>query len=261
MALTVASYNILADAYVRPEWFPHTPSAMLEPGARTGAIAQRVRDLDADVACLQEVERAAFEAIRDFLAPDYDAWFAKKSDPRPDGCATFVRAESARACRSAVHHYADGSGHLALVVSGAFEGRRIAIANTHARWSPDGTPDAEHFGFRQLTELDAARAQLDPAAQAWIVCGDMNVEPDAPIVAELARRGFDHAHRGTGARTCNANGRAKLIDYVFHSPELRAEALPVAPIDDDTPLPSEAEPSDHLPLAARFEWAGALARP
>ncbi|MGA9828697.1 MAG: hypothetical protein WBQ57_10260, partial [Rhodanobacteraceae bacterium] len=53
---SIASYNVLADAYVRPDWFPRTSPALLEPGARTAAIAERVAGLGVDIVCLQEVE-------------------------------------------------------------------------------------------------------------------------------------------------------------------------------------------------------------
>jgi hypothetical protein len=42
--------------------------------------------------------------------------------------------------------------------------------------------------------------------------------------------------------------RAKLIDYVFHTPGLRPGAPAPSPTSDDTKLPSGYQPSDHLAL-------------
>jgi endonuclease/exonuclease/phosphatase family metal-dependent hydrolase len=163
-----------------------------------------------------------------------------------------ARIESADVCE---HRYRDASGHLALVVRLQVDGLCLAVANTHAKWSPRGTANAEHFGWRQLTELEEVRSVLVPEADAWILCGDMNFEPDEPIVAELGRRGFGYAHVGTDGRTCTTNGRAKLIDYLFYTEPLVAEPSPPEPLRDDSILPSALEPSDHLPLRADFRWA------
>jgi len=87
-----------------------------------------------------------------------------------------------------------------------------------------------------------------------IICGDLNVTPDSDVAALFTAAGFDYAHRGVhDLRTCNSNGEARLIDYLFFRGSLRATPLPTAVVEDTTPLPSSSQPSDHVPLAARFE--------
>ena len=56
--ITVLSWNVLSDAYVRPGYFPHTEPALLAPGVRTPRIVARLVALAPDVACLQEAEPA-----------------------------------------------------------------------------------------------------------------------------------------------------------------------------------------------------------
>jgi mRNA deadenylase 3'-5' endonuclease subunit Ccr4 len=34
MSFSVASYNVLAEAYIRPDWYPNTPAAVLAPSHR-----------------------------------------------------------------------------------------------------------------------------------------------------------------------------------------------------------------------------------
>ena len=87
---------------------------------------------------------------------------------------------------------------------------------------------------------------------SWVVCGDMNVEPDT-VVRLVLGRGFDCAYRGVAnAFTCNTNRRAKKIDYIFFTAGLSAVPSPLPATGDDTPLPSDQEPSDHLPLRAEL---------
>jgi CCR4-NOT transcription complex subunit 6 len=56
MSFSVASYNVLAGAYIHPGWYPGTPASVLALAWRKSAVVQRVADLGADVICLQEVE-------------------------------------------------------------------------------------------------------------------------------------------------------------------------------------------------------------
>lgn len=67
--LRIASYNILADAYVKPEWFPHTPADLLRPRSRHAPLVRRIVGLDADIICLQEVEPDSFAALQEGLEP------------------------------------------------------------------------------------------------------------------------------------------------------------------------------------------------
>src|SRR5437868_4457942 len=92
MGFTITSYNILADAYLNPEWYARTPSSLLDPARRGPAVVARVAGLGADAICLQEVEEARFEALRRALEPLGFRGRLLLKTGRPDGCATFVRA-------------------------------------------------------------------------------------------------------------------------------------------------------------------------
>jgi endonuclease/exonuclease/phosphatase family metal-dependent hydrolase len=84
------------------------------------------------------------------------------------------------------------------------------------------------------------------------VCGDFNAQPGDPLVRAFAEAGLLDAYEGRHQPTCNANGKAKAIDFLFHSRALRAQPDRLPELDDRTPMPSETEPSDHLPIAARL---------
>src|SRR5262249_45986520 len=56
MAFRAATYNVLATAYIKPEWYAGVPPELLKPSWRVPALVRQVESLDADLLCLQEVE-------------------------------------------------------------------------------------------------------------------------------------------------------------------------------------------------------------
>lgn len=254
--LRVASYNILADAYVKPEWFPHTPADIFEPRRRQEALARRILGLDVDIVCLQEVESESFAALQRALEPHgYVGVLALKQQGRPDGCAVFHRMERCQGHRA--HYFKDRledgrvSGHLALVVDFDVGGDRLRVGCTHLRWDRPDRPVEQHQGMQEAAELLEELVQRDPEA-LWVVCGDFNAQPGEPLVRAFVAAGLLDAYEGRHQPTCNANESAKAIDFLFHSRALRAQPDRLPELDDRTPMPSETEPSDHLPIAARL---------
>lgn len=221
----LATYNVLATAYIRASYYPGVEPRWLDPAWRHPALVRRVQALEADVLCLQEVEAVVYEALREAL-PEYVWTWLPKSGGRPDGCATASR--TVLSTRELV--YADGSNHVALLTEVA---PGLVVANTHLKWQ---------HGLPQLNELLTAKPQ--------VVCGDLNVTGDDPVLQALRAAGF-YAD-GAQAPTAVANGRAKKIDHVYSILPLRAEPPPA--VTDHTPLPSAEEPSDHLPLVVQLDF-------
>ena len=265
MSFTVATYNVLATAYIRAEWYPNTPPAMLAASKRVPALVRHVTALGADVLCLQEVERETYDAIEAHLgAHGYAGSFAGKGQRRPDGCATFLRTEAFAPAEFLRLAYRDGqgggppSGHVAQLAVVQHGGRSLGVANTHLKWDPPGTPREAQYGYRQVKEL-LAECEAH-AGVPWIVCGDLNATPGSDVIAALRAAGFEFTHHAsTGAYTCNSNADAKTIDYLFHASALRSEPLPLPLVGDHTPLPGPDQPSDHLAVSARFEWSALTA--
>jgi len=248
---TFVTWNVLAPSYVRASYYPRSDGRHLDPKWRAQAVVARARTLDCDLMCFQEVEAPTFDALRMALAEmEYVGLHAQKQD-KPDGCAVFFRVGLFQLVESRRIVFRDGSGHVAQLATFDHDGRRIVVVNTHLKWDPPDTPAALKFGFRQASEIVVALQSTRAQHAAQIVCGDLNVTSESDVVATLRSADFEPAH--AGVFSCNSNGVAKLIDYVF-SRGLRAEPIAPPVIDDETPLPSEEEPSDHLPLAVRFTF-------
>lgn len=254
--LDLLSWNVLADAYVRPEYFPSTSPALLAPGVRAEAILARVADSGADVVCLQEVEPSLLATLQRLEA--FDVRYAQKGRGKPDGCALLARRGTVSVEATRAVHYPDGSGHVALLAALRSSGGVVGVATTHVKWDPPGTPEEERWATRQLGALAAAmrtwpRASVEPLA--WVACGDFNVTPDDRALALLSELRDVYAGSPGARPTVNANGRPRRIDYVFADARIRATPRPVRAIDASTPMPSTEEPSDHLPIGARIELA------
>lgn len=262
MTFMIASYNVLATAYIKSAWYPTTPVEVLRPAYHRAAIADRLAHRTADVYCLQEVEPEMFAACDRRLRPmGYVGELAMKEGRKPDGCAVFVRRsrlDLVRAVRLVYEDAGEGttaSGHVAQLVVVRAGGHLLGVANTHLKWDPPGTPREAQLGYRQVRLLLEARAGTCPECEGWVLCGDLNATPDSDVVAAIRAAGFEHAHAGVpGAATCNANRNARQLDYVFHDAALTASPVPLPEVRDDTTLPSPAEPSDHVVVAALCEW-------
>ena len=253
--MIVASYNILADSYIRPEYYPGVPAEQLDPRNRRPVLLERVAELRAQVVCLQEVEHDVFEELRNRM-PQMRGHYLQKGRGKPDGCATFVD-EGLHVCGTDELRYPDGTGHVALLCSVLFGRRQVVVANTHLRWDAPEVPPHEQVGLAQMEQLIAAvRGRGDGS----ILCGDFNAGPDSGLVQAAIRAGYEDPWQGQCPPTFGARGSARCLDFMLHSPELHCLTHPVRFMAGAATLPtmfSFGEPSDHLPIKGTFRWVEA----
>jgi mRNA deadenylase 3'-5' endonuclease subunit Ccr4 len=262
MPLVVASYNVLADAYVRPDRYPGVPLVALDFMTREPLLLRRIAGLGADVICLQEVEHALYLSLEGHLQTrGYLGHYARKGNGKPDGCATFVR-ESLKVEATQTLNYADGSarpkcpatGCVALLTLVQWESLAVGVANTHLKWDAPDTQDKSRLGLRQITQLLKEKDTLLPGAQGWVVCGDFNATSDSSVAEAARSAGLVDAYHGKEeAHTCVVERRAKRIDYIFHSPNLKASPAELPMLEGPTLLPSPDEPSDHVAILVTLE--------
>jgi len=257
-AFTLATWNILATAYIRRDYYPNTLPDVLDPRWRVPALVKRARELDVDILCLQEVEAESFAALEAGLSPlGYSGRLAMKAGRKPDGCAIFFRTATCRLIAEQRIVYTDGghgpnSGHIGQLAAFDVTGGRLDLLNTHLKWDPPSTPRDRQWGYRQAVQALAALPETHSTG-LQIICGDFNVTAASAVIELLSAAGFHRTHHGgPGIYTCNSSREPKLIDFIcYRGPVcVRPSALPV--IDGATPLPSSDQPSDHLPLVARF---------
>jgi endonuclease/exonuclease/phosphatase family metal-dependent hydrolase len=257
-SFSAATYNILANAYVRPGRYPGSPPEALAPAPRRALLLDRIAALDVDLLCLQEVEPDAHEAIAARLGEGFLGVYGRRNG-RPDGASLFVRRSRLVLSGHEVVHYQahqKDDDQIALIGDVRLGTRRWMVASTHLQWCKEETPALEHLGRAQMIELLDRRSQ-GKGDVTWILAGDMNATSQSPVIAAAIERGMAlGAAKQRPWDTCNANGRPRKLDYLLYSRghlEPRPRALP--PLRRDTPMPSLVEPSDHLPLQIDFQFA------
>ena len=247
------TYNVLAQAYVRPDRYRGVSTEALSASARRERVCTRIARLAPDLLCAQEVEPEVFTQLRAVL-PEHRAHYAQRVG-RPEGVATFVRAASFEVESERVLQYA-GDDHLALLLrlrtSG---GRALLLANTHLRWQPADTPLEEHRGVSQIEAL-LSDLSTHEADFAWLLAGDLNATSRSPVLDRARAAGLDLAARSLRPwDTALINGRRRKLDYLLHDPAvLGARPHPLPELQRARPIPSMHEPSDHLPLQVDFAW-------
>ena len=264
MSFSVVSYNVLASAYIQRSWYRRTPALVLDPAWRVPALVQYIANLDADLFCLQEVEPETFVALRTFLGErGYRGEYARKLAGRPEGLVVFYRRTSFDWISSRVIAYADGAamghdtGYIAQWVMMRNEDKTLGLINTHLTWDPPTTTPGAQRGLRQVQQVLAEYHSQLADADAWIISGDFNVTPESEVVALVLQAGLQYAHHDLlDVFSCNIGGSARLIDYLFYSGGVNAEASVLRRINGQTILPSAEEPSDHVAIMARVDWQG-----
>ena len=255
---SIASYNILANAYMRPQWYAHCCAEALAASPRVRRLTKKLVAFNADIFCLQEVEPEVFRSLEAALTPQgFVGLYAQKRRNKPDGCATFYKNKRFMLKAQAVHYFEDGgsggehSGHLALQVDLASDEKWVRVINTHLKW--DNHNRSNHLGHQQIGEIMAKQSAIEARTHSCIICGDFNAPPNHFVLDALTQHHFIDAYAHQPQATCNPNQSAKRIDYVFHTPDMQAFPVAIADIADNTPLPSLTEPSDHLLIAVQFK--------
>jgi endonuclease/exonuclease/phosphatase family metal-dependent hydrolase len=242
--IRVVSWNVLADAYVRREYYPNTSPEVLHRAKRRKAVAERIATFDdVEVLCLQEVDAALFALAEEKLPESIGRLFRKRG--KGEGCAIFVRSAMSSNPEWRELVFSDLSGHVALGVTIG----ELTVVNTHLKWEPDGTPTDVHRGYIQLREV------LDTwPSGPRVVCGDFNALPGSDVLALATSRGLLDGYASLpDAYTCNAENTKKRIDFILHTADFTATPSATPKIDDTTPLPSDVEPSDHVPIQVRLD--------
>lgn len=226
--IRIVSYNILADVYAQTELsktvlYPYCAPYALELDYRINLIRKELSGYNADVICLQEVDKGVFE---DSLAPALDAFgfdgVFRIKEKQHEGLATFYRRSRFQLLSShdVILSQALGSESLhsellvklsnnpelsekilqrstslqVCVLQDLLQPERtLCVANTHLYWHPTG-------GNVRLVQMGVALSHLghvidtvSPGAPL-VFCGDFNSTPNSGVSDLLTQSSVSQSH-------------------------------------------------------------------
>jgi CCR4-NOT transcription complex subunit 6 len=190
--LSVVSYNILCDRYATASQYGYTPSADLAWSHRKMVILDELREYDADIVCLQEVDRENYDDFsqNDLKANDYRGIFWPKSRAKTmadkeaklvDGCATFYKASKYILLDKMLIDFANTAinrpdmkgehdtfnrvmprDHIAVAIflENRMTGSRMIVVNAHIFWDPV-------FADVKLVQVAILMEQISKQADKW----------------------------------------------------------------------------------------------
>jgi len=244
--LRVATYNVLAEIYATAHAYPYCERWALDWSYRTKIVVQELLEADADVVCLQEVQRDHFEQALEpaMKHAGYDALYTQKSREamgaagKVDGCAVlwktskyrlaeqralsynefaYAEAQSARLSERDEHAYLtrlvkDNVAQLLVLEDYAAPGRRprrLAVANTHL-YSHKDFPDTKLWQSlvlaKQLEQWASSRREPTPL----VLAGDFNAGPDSSVYELLSTQGVQRGHPDLVPRAAAGYGGAPV---------------------------------------------------
>jgi CCR4-NOT transcription complex subunit 6 len=189
---SVLSYNVLCDKYCTTAQYGYTPSEVLSWDYRKKVILDEVKDHDADIVCLQEVDMESYNEFfrRELAYNDYRGVFWPKSRAKTmaekeaklvDGCATFFKASKYICLDKQLIDFAntainrpDMKGEhdifnrvmprdniaVATFLENRLTGSRLIVVNAHIFWDPA-------FKDVKLVQVAILVEQVSALADKW----------------------------------------------------------------------------------------------
>lgn len=194
---TIFTYNTLCDNYATPQQYPYTPSRALSWEYRRDLLLNEIRNGDADIVALQEVNFQTYNSFfRENLAyNDYKSIFFQKTRAQGmpeeearmvDGCALFYKSSKYILIEKHVIHFGqtavrrpDSKGqddvynrlwqkdNIAVVafLENRLSGDRLIVVNPHIFWNPafkDVKLIQVAIMMQEVTELANKFAKIPP---------------------------------------------------------------------------------------------------
>ncbi|XP_002739940.2 protein angel homolog 2-like [Saccoglossus kowalevskii] len=219
---SIMSYNVLAQRLIEMNMFlyPHCNEDILKWEYRKNNLMKEIKELQADILCLQEVQEEHFQT---FYQPQlallgYEGVFKRRTGDKHDGCATFfLTSQFELETYRLIQYYKpgvyllnrDNVGVIVLLKPkvNTSSHQRICVANTHLLFNPKR-------GDVKLAQLAVLFAEIDklalrrtthngrPVYCPTLLCGDMNSIPYSPLY-----RFISGMLKYTGTQTSTVSGQ------------------------------------------------------
>lgn len=234
----ICCWNILAAAYANCKAFPDVEPSFFAWPRRKSLIAAALARLDADVFCLQEVDRP----LEDLGLQGYEHVRAQRPDSRADGCIIAWKRGDFVMERKEVICFDDylplgveeedknaqkfRRGNCAVLAELKRKGERsFVVATAHLCW------EAECEDVRQM-QTQVLLAALEPHANRLgnraILCGDLNAMPGCRSHGTITRA-MASVYGDLEAAGCVTNSNASASAPVIVGSDRAAGSAPAEP--------------------------------
>lgn len=201
----IASYNVLAKCYAKARHFTRCKPEYLRWDVRRKALMEVVRELDADILCLQEVDNYLHFWVKELQLLGYTGCYKQRNaDSKNDGCATFFRTSKfEKVCHDSIEfdRVPDEGGkrpdfathNVALLVllrpTNFSHESCICVANAHLFWDPmyEDVKLAQARALVKAAEDMVKASNVDAASTPVILAGDFNSMPGSDVYNFLTR--------------------------------------------------------------------------
>lgn len=244
--IRVISYNILANSCIKEEFYPRADHNLLIWENRKKLLIDQINSYNADIICMQEVdEKDMYDFLKNNLT-NYNSIFSKRGNGKLDGIATFYRAEKLILLQSEVYQMIDAKEVAVITKFQTFTEHNLTVINTKIKWVPE---EKQKLNFTGLVDIEDMLLRKVPQNHTnTIVCGDFNANTESSVYQLMNQYHFKDVFLNSPYNTCNANNKAQRIDYFFLSENVSYKVHEMIGLANDTIVPSENYPSDHLPL-------------
>ena len=286
--ITILTWNYLGNGLAQTGEFKTDP-IFLEWNYRYPRIVTEIRDIKPDIFSLQEATHSG-ELAMEF--PDYSLFFvpkiqsaALKGGSPPDGVAVFVDRDRFDVLDVQIVYF-KYIGDLTLRYQNAIiltlrevaSATTFVLSSTHLKAKSGLENDALrlHQTEQLISRLEEQASKLGPETPV-IVCGDFNSTPHQLAYPRImsSTLNFMSAYNSQPSETGQSNqgasagqaaatghryggGEPAFTTWKFRANEVEKKetiALPSEAQIGPGALPSAAFPSDHLSLAAQFEFS------
>eukprot|EP00741_Cyanophora_paradoxa_P007707 tig00001187_g7456.t1 len=278
--VSVLVHNVLANCWVTPEWYEGVDAALLDPARRRHIVMDRIAAYDADIVCLQEVERGELqyllERFRTEERPLYFATSLAYNSPTAagvdNGCVVLLRSrffEPDFDVENQVWNEEGSAGNIVLCtrkVAGRLAFVRVCLVNCHLAVGKHGLKQAQRIVHRVRHFLRAKPADI----VLWV--GDFNADLASETMREVLEDGFRDAAAGPdpaapeareptyAPANPSAGGGPSRVDFILFKGDVAGVSFHVPQYSGGGGQQGRAEwslrefGSDHSPLACRFSF-------
>ncbi len=278
--ILIGTYNVLYDGFLFYNQFDRIKGfdwQLIDPKSRQLRVIERIKSLDADVLCLQEVSESLFIKILE-MDSRYSGIFMHAHNADPQGVALFVNQEefegiSLSDIRGKNNENKTHKGTLYLPLSR--KGDVVTVACGHLPWYESWTRDEITKEKQREDIVNFFHIDVSKRDENMIYLGDFNTTSEV-VKEHLKDKRLDYLsvdvlETAESYNTCfddYEDGKhlysiAEKIDHIFYQLPSKYQLVEELSIVtqrhqsnyvERQVILGEIEPSDHLPVLARLHW-------